>query len=114
MNVANRPSKKRKSRFSSDSSMDSWTLLAFVAGALTSTGYLPQIVKGLRTKKLADVSLLMPAVLGSGMFMWFIYGLAREDIAIIAANVAGTSLTAVLIALKLRYDGLRVGALKAQ
>jgi len=94
--------------------MDSWTLLAFVAGALTSTGYLPQIVKGLRTKKLADVSLLMPAVLGSGMFMWFIYGLAREDIAIIAANVAGTSLTAVLIALKLRYDGLRVGALKAQ
>lgn len=88
--------------------MDSWTLLALVAGALTSTGYLPQIMKGLRTKKLADVSLLMPAVLGSGMFLWFLYGLAREDLAIIAANVAGTTLTAFLIVLKLRCD--RLGA----
>lgn len=85
--------------------MDSWTLLAFVAGALTSTGYLPQIVKGLRTRKLADVSLMMPAVLGTGMFLWFLYGLARDDVAIIAANVVGTSLTAILIAMKLRYDG---------
>lgn len=89
--------------------MDSWTLLAFVAGALTSTGYIPQIVKGLRTRRLTDVSLLMPAVLGLGMFLWFIYGLAREDIAIMAANVVGTSLTVMLIALKLRYDGSRQG-----
>lgn len=86
--------------------MDSWTLLAFVAGALTSTGYLPQIAKGLRTKKMRDVSLLMPAVLGTGMFLWFLYGVAREDIAIIAANVVGTSLTAMLVGLKLRYDAL--------
>lgn len=100
-------SKREISWFGSDTAMDSWTLLAFVAGALTSTGYLPQIVKGLKTKRLADVSLLMPAVLGLGMFLWFVYGLAREDIAIIAANVVGTSLTAVLIGLKLRYDGLR-------
>ncbi len=85
--------------------MDSWTFLAFVAGALTSTGYLPQIAKGLRTKKMRDVSLLMPAVLGTGMFLWFLYGVAREDIAIIAANVVGTSLTALLVGLKLHYDG---------
>lgn len=104
MNLANGP-KKGKSRAALVLPMDSWTLLAFVAGALTSTGYVPQIVKGLRTKKMADVSLIMPAVLGTGMFLWFLYGVAREDIAIIAANVVGASLTAILIALKLRYDG---------
>ena len=51
-----------------------------------------------------DVSLLMPAVLGIGMFLWLIYGLAREDIVIVVANIVGTSLTAVLVAMKLRYD----------
>jgi MtN3 and saliva related transmembrane protein len=84
--------------------MDEWTYLAFVAGALTSTGYLPQIVKGLKTRKLDDVSLLMPAVLGLGMLIWLIYGLAREDLAIVVANVVGSSLTAVLVGMKLRYS----------
>lgn len=89
--------------------MDAWTWLGFLAGALTSTGYLPQIVKGLRTKKMHDVSLLMPAILGVGMLLWLIYGLAREDIVIVAANVVGSSLTAVLVAMKLRYDCAATG-----
>jgi MtN3 and saliva related transmembrane protein len=84
--------------------MDEWTFLAFVAGALTSTGYLPQIFKGLKTRKLDDVSLLMPAVLGFGMILWLIYGLAREDPAIIAANVVGASLTTLLVLMKMRYS----------
>lgn len=84
--------------------MDQWTYLAFVAGALTSTGYLPQIVKGFKTKRLQDVSLLMPAVLGLGMFLWLLYGLAREDVAIVVANVVGASLTAILAMMKGMYD----------
>ena len=84
--------------------MDGWTYLAFVAGALTSTGYIPQIIKGYRTRKLDDVSLIMPAVLGFGMFLWLIYGLAREDSAIIAANVVGASFTTLLVLMKMRYS----------
>jgi MtN3 and saliva related transmembrane protein len=86
--------------------MDEWTYLAFLAGALTSTGYLPQIIKGLRTKRLEDVSLLMPAVLGIGMFLWLVYGVVREDPAIIVANVVGSSLTAVLVVMKVRYEAM--------
>lgn len=85
--------------------MDEWTYLAFVAGALTSTGYLPQIVKGFRTRKLEDVSLLMPAVLGIGMVIWLVYGVVREDLAIIIANVVGASLAATLVMMKLRFRG---------
>jgi len=84
--------------------MDGWTYLAFVAGALTSTGYIPQIIKGYRTRKLDDVSLIMPAVLGFGMFLWLVYGLAREDSAIIAANVVGASLTTLLVLMKMKYS----------
>jgi MtN3 and saliva related transmembrane protein len=84
--------------------MDHWTYLAFVAGALTSTGYIPQIIKGYRTRKLDDVSLIMPAVLGLGMFLWLIYGLVREDSAIIAANVVGASLTTLLVLMKIMFS----------
>jgi len=83
--------------------MDSWTYLAFLAGALTSTGYLPQIVKGLKTRKMDDISLLMPVVLGLGMFLWLIYGLVREDPAIVVANLVGTSLTTTLVAMVLHF-----------
>lgn len=83
--------------------MDSWTYLAFFAGALTSTGYLPQIIKGFKTRKMDDVSLLMPAILGVGMFLWLLYGLAREDPAIMIANVVGFALTATLVGMKLLF-----------
>lgn len=84
--------------------VDAWTYLGFLAGALTSTGYLPQVVKGFRTKRMHDVSLLMPAILGIGMSLWLAYGLAREDIVIILANIVGTSMTALLVVMKIRYD----------
>jgi len=90
--------------------MDQWTYLALVAGALTSTGYVPQIIKGLRTKRMSDVSLLMPAILGLGMFLWLLYGLVREDVAIIAANLVGCALTLTLVLLKMRYDPRKSGA----
>ncbi len=82
--------------------MDGWTYLAFVAGALTSTGYIPQIIKGIRTRRLDDVSIIMPAVLGFGMFLWLIYGVARLDYAIIVANIVGAALTTTLVLMKLR------------
>jgi len=84
--------------------MDEWTYLGFIAGALTSTGYIPQVVKGFSTKKMHDVSLLMPAVLGLGMALWMVYGLVREDLAIIVANVVGTTLTVLLVCMKVYYD----------
>ncbi len=88
--------------------MDQWTYLAFIAGALTSTGYIPQIVKGYRTRKMRDVSTFMPAILGIGMLLWLIYGIVREDAAIIAANLLGASLTAILVAMKTIYENQRV------
>lgn len=83
--------------------MDAWTYLGFVAGALTSTGYIPQLVKGYRTRRLEDVSLLMPMILCIGMAMWLVYGLVKDDVAIIVANVVGVTLTALLVAMKMLY-----------
>ncbi len=84
--------------------MDALTVLGVVAGLMTSTGFVPQIVKGYRSKKMLDVSLLMPAVLGFGMALWLVYGIVKEDAAIIFANALGVALTATLCCMKLVYD----------
>lgn len=83
--------------------MDMWVLLGISAGALTSSGYIPQIVRGFRTKKMDDVSALMPVILGVGMLMWLAYGVHREDVAIMLANVAGSALAFTIVAQKMYY-----------
>jgi MtN3 and saliva related transmembrane protein len=83
--------------------MDPWTLLGIFAGALTSSGYIPQIVKGFRTRRMEDVSTLMPAILGFGMLMWLAYGLHQEDLPIILANIAGSTFAFTIVAQKLVY-----------
>ncbi len=84
--------------------MEVLTVLGVVAGIMTSTGFIPQIAKGYRTKRMKDLSFLMPAVLGLGMALWLVYGFAREDAAIIFANALGVFLTAILCVMKFRYE----------
>jgi MtN3 and saliva related transmembrane protein len=84
-------------------SFDIFTWLGFAAGAITSLGFLPQLVKGFKTKSLHDVSSWMPLILAAGMSLWLAYGVLRNDIAIIAANTFGIGCNVLLILLKKRY-----------
>ena len=79
------------------------TIIGLIAGALTSSGFIPQIIKGWRTKKMEDVSYYMPIILAIGMFLWLIYGIMLKDIPIIAANVFGTACNIAIIIMKRLY-----------
>ena len=86
--------------------MDSTTLEIFglVAGAITSIGFIPQLIRGYRTKKLDDISYYMPMVLAVGMTLWFIYGVLSEALAIMIANAFGVGCCLFLIAMKKIYS----------
>jgi MtN3 and saliva related transmembrane protein len=86
--------------------MDSILLEIFglVAGTVTSIGFIPQIVRGYKTKKLDDVSYFMPTILAVGMTLWFIYGVFSEAIAIILANAFGVGCCVALIIMKKIYS----------
>ena len=45
-------------------------------------------------------------VLASGLFLWVISGIIREDPVIIGTNVSGFILNVILLILKLKYDKL--------
>ena len=79
-------------------------IMGLIAGAVTSIGFIPQLIKGYMTKKLEDVSYFMPIVLAFGMTLWFIYGFFLKAIAIMAANTFGASCCIILIIMKKRYS----------
>ncbi len=84
--------------------MIDWTnALGLVAGACTTISVLPQIIKAWKTKEVEDVSAGMFAVLMTGVFLWLVYGIIRNDFPIIAANGASLTLNTFMLYLMMRY-----------
>ena len=83
--------------------METWTVLGFLAGMLTTVGFVPQIVKGYRTKRMNDVSLTMPVLLSLGMALWFFYGVILDDLPIMMWNMIALGLNIAVICLIISY-----------
>ena len=83
--------------------MQDWLILGLVAGLLTTIGFVPQIIKSLSTRKMDEVSFLMPLLLCAGMFLWLLYGLVNDDMAIVLWNAIALVLNMCLIGLKVHY-----------
>ena len=79
-------------------------IIGLFAGIITSMGFLPQLFKGFKTKKLDDLSYFMPAVLSFGMSIWFLYGYLTNSIAIMTANAFGVICCIILMGLKKIYS----------
>ena len=84
--------------------MDATDILGLTAGAITSLGFIPQLIRGYRTKRLDDVSYYMPLTLAFGMTLWLFYGIVVEKLPIIVANGFGISCCLVLIIMKRIYS----------
>ncbi len=80
------------------------SILAIAASVLILSGWVPQIVKGYRTKKLGDVSKYLMSLVAIGATLWMWYGIEKDDIFIIGVNVAAIGLTLTVLAMKLRYE----------
>lgn len=81
-------------------------LIGIIAGALVLSSFIPQLHKAYKTKRMLDVSIYLMGLIASGMFLWIIYGIMREDPVIIGTNASGFILNIILMMLKLKYDKL--------
>ncbi len=77
-----------------------FSFVGWIAASCTSFGFLPQIAKGLKTKKLEDVSWGMLWVTFTGVTCWLLYGIVKSDIILIIANVFTDSTLVTLILMK--------------
>jgi MtN3 and saliva related transmembrane protein len=70
--------------------------------AVSST--VPQIIKGIKTKKMDDVSVWLIMALIMGLSLWVVYGVAKNDTVIAGGNSVGVSLNGILLLLKIKYS----------
>ena len=86
--------------------LDDFTLgiVAILAGILILSGWVPQIIKGYKTKRLNDVSSYLMIFIFAGEVLWLVYGIEIDDVYIIGVNVAAMFLTMTVLGMKLKYE----------
>ena len=78
-------------------------ILAIIASIIVLAAWLPQIVKGYKTKKLDDVSSYLMILIATGGVLWLVYGFEINDFYIIGVNVGIIILTMITLGLKIKY-----------
>ncbi|MBO9563849.1 MAG: SemiSWEET transporter [Niastella sp.] len=66
--------------------MDTTQIIGIGASIGTGISLLPQLIKLVKEKKTENVSIGMMLVLLSGLVLWIIYGIRKEDWIIIISN----------------------------
>lgn len=84
--------------------MDSITILGLVAATLTTSAFLPQMIKTWQSKSAKDVSLGMLITFCIGVFLWLIYGLYLQALPIILANSLTLIFNLIIVWLKIKYE----------
>ncbi len=79
-------------------------LIGIVATIFAVSSTVPQIIKGIKTRKMDDVSVWLIMALIVGLSLWVIYGIAKDDTVIAGGNSVGVSLNAILLLLKIKYS----------
>ena len=81
-------------------------VIGTLAGILILSGWVPQIVRGYKTKRLNDVSPYLMILIFAGAVLWLIYGIALDDVYIMGVNLAAMVLTMIVLSMKLKYERL--------
>lgn len=80
-----------------------WDAVGMLAAACTSGGLIPQLIRGVRTRRLDDVSPGLLILLIIGCALWFLYGFHKWDKIIMGANAFVVSLASIILSLRAHY-----------
>lgn len=80
-------------------------IMGIIAGGLTTTSLVPQVVKTYKSRSAADLSLKMFSLFSLGVLLWLIYGFINQDLPIILANAFTLLLALTLLFFKFRFKG---------
>jgi MtN3 and saliva related transmembrane protein len=83
--------------------MDTIILVGYIAGALTTLSFVPQVLRAWKLRETRDLSLAMLLLFALGILLWTFYGLWTGSMPIIAANVITFVLILILLGMKVRH-----------
>lgn len=78
-------------------------LLGFIAGALTTASFIPQVLKTWRSRSTEDISLGMFSLFCAGLVLWTAYGAMLRSLPIVMWNSITLLLAGTILIFKLRY-----------
>ena len=77
-------------------------LIAFLAGLISSTAAIPQLIRMKRTRKTGGVSTFMFCMKNCSNTLWLLFGILSGTYSIIFWNIISTSLCTAVIVMKYR------------
>ncbi len=80
------------------------SIIGILASITILSGWIPQIVRGYRTRKLDDVSKYLMSLIAIGAFLWLLYGIEKEDPFIMGVNIAAIILSLIVLGMKFKYE----------
>jgi len=79
-------------------------IFGYSAAILTTSAFLPQLIKTLRTKKADDVSITTLIMFIIGVLSWIIYGYKISSIPILIANLITLILNSLILISKIYFS----------
>jgi MtN3 and saliva related transmembrane protein len=79
-------------------------IIGIIAGVLTSSSMLPQLIKTIKTKEVSDISIYIFLMLITGNSLWAYYGFLHQDTPIIATNILSVLLNSIMLFLKIKLS----------
>ncbi len=83
--------------------MHTLDILGYIAGAMTTISFIPQVVRTWKTKSTKDISLAMFILFCLGVATWMIYGIILNSWPIIIANGVVLVLGLNILVMKIVY-----------
>lgn len=80
-----------------------YDFIGIIAAFLTTTAFIPQVIKILKTKETNAISISMYTMQVTGLTLWLIYGLFLQNIHIILANMVSLVLSFTILFCKIKF-----------
>ncbi len=78
-------------------------IIGYIAAILTTSSFIPQAIKTIKTRHTKDLSLTMYLALNIGIVLWLIYGYHLRDLPIMLANGITFIFTLIILILKIKH-----------
>lgn len=82
--------------------LSSTSLVALIAGSLTTIAFVPQVLHAWQRQSVEDLSLGMLLTFNTGVAFWIAYGVMAREVPIVLTNGVTLLLALLLLGMKLR------------
>lgn len=77
------------------------TIMGFAAAVLTTSSFVPQAIKTIRTKDTRSISFFMYLLFSAGTLLWLLFGILSDNLPIIIANAITLVFAVIILSYKI-------------